>query len=257
MLLKALPLSISIILMSGCSTTLVAYTPQATGPLEKVKYTQGVGTLSLKDVDQEVFMYPTFKAQGPVEPTFTIGYANNATAEENFSPDNIKAYFRGSPVAIYTYTDKIAAIRTEKLGQQVGLAILGGLAAGAAAYGASHSTYTSSYSGAAYGRGGSIRYAGSNTVSVYDPVQGMLVGGAVAAGTGLGIQQLEFNAANKEQVASGILQQNTVEPRQMVMGNVVLKDCCDKFGSADDVIRFDVTANGKVSTFLFKRTSSH
>ena len=132
MLLKALSLSgFRIVLMSGCSTTLVSYTPQATGPLEKVKYTQGVGTLSLKDVDQEVFMYPTFKAQGPVEPTFTIGYANNASAEwRTFRLDNIKAYFRRRACSHrHVRTDKIAAIRNEKLGQRVGLAILEGLAA--------------------------------------------------------------------------------------------------------------------------------
>jgi hypothetical protein len=243
-----------VLLTSGCST-LVAYSPQASGSNQSVKYTQGVGTVSMRDSDQELFMYPAFKTQGPTQPTFVIGYANNAAAAENFSPENIKAYFRGTEVPIYTYTEKIAEIRNEKLGKQVALAILGGAAAVAAARNASRQTYTSNYSGSVWGRGGRVGFAGSSTVRVYDPAAGMLAGAAVGGATGLGIAQLEYNAQNQEAAAEAILQANTVEPQQMVTGSVILKGCCDVTLKNDDAIRFDVTANGKVSSFTFRRTA--
>ena len=186
-------------------------------------------------------------------PTFTIGYANNTDAPVNFSTENIKAYFRGELVQVYTYTEKIAEIQSEKRGKQVLLAIAGGLAAGAAAYSASRQTYTNNYSGYVQSRGRVTAFAGSNTVRVYDPMSGILVGAAVGGATGLGIQQLEYNAQNQEQSAGSILQENTIDSRQMVVGNLILKDCCDPFSKPNETIRFEVTVNGKVSVFEFAR----
>ena len=250
---RLLRVLLPVFLFSGCST-LVTYHPQTSGPTQTLRYAQGVGTLSIKDNDQEIFMYPAFKTQGPSQPTFIIGYANNAATSENFSPDNIKVYFRGSPVSIYTYTEKIEEIRNEKLGQQVALAILGGVTAVAAARNASKQTYTSNYSGSVWGRGGQTGFAGSSTLRVYDPGAGMLAGAAVGAVTGVGIAQLEFNARNQEQAAEAILQANTVDPQRLVTGVLILKNCCDKFPSGADDIRFEVLANGKASIFQFHRT---
>ena len=193
---------------SGCST-MVTYSGKANAPIQTIKYTQGVGSVIEKNEVQEIFMYPTFKMQGTAMPTFTIGYANNAGEPVNFTTDNVKAFFRGQPVPIYTYTERVAEIRSEKQSQQVALAIVGGLAAGAAAYGASNRTYRSNYNGYVAGRGGVTTFAGANTVRVYDPLAGIVAGAAVGGATGLGIQQLEFNAQNQEQAANSILQANT------------------------------------------------
>jgi hypothetical protein len=242
------------VLVSGCSTT-IAYTPRANPETQQtLKYTDGVGTLSEKDEARELFVYSRFKTQGPTQPTFTIGYANNTAEPVNFSTDNIKAYFRGAPVQIYTYTERIAEIQSEKQAKQVALAIIGGLAAGAAAYGASRQTYRSNYSGAVVGRRGVTTFAGSNTVRVYDPVAGMLAGAAVGGATVLGIRQIEYNAENQEQSANSILQLNTVEPLQMVTGDLVLKNCCDPYPQPNDLVRLEVTASGKTSVFEFART---
>ena len=90
---------------------------------------------------------------------------------------------------------------------------------------------------------------------MYDPLNGMLVGTAVGGATALGVQQLEYSAQNQEQSANSILQENTVGPQRMVTGDVILKDCCDPYGSPKkDTIRFEVTVNGKVSVFEFIRT---
>ncbi|NDZ13572.1 hypothetical protein [Variovorax sp. WS11] len=238
--------------LSGCST-MVAYTPKANAPIQTLKYTQGVGTVAEKNESHEIFMYPTFRTQGTTMPTFTIGYANNGGEAINFTPDNVKAFFRGQPVPIYTYTERIAEIQSEKQAKQIALAIVGGLAAGAAAYGASRQTYRSNYSGYTAGPRGIRTFAGTSTVRVYDPLAGIVAGAAVGGATGLGIQQLESNAQNQEQAAHSILQANTVEPLQMVTGDLVLKGCCDPYPKAQDVIRFEVTAGGKVAVFEFER----
>jgi len=238
--------------LSGCST-MVAYSPKANAPIQSLKYTQGVGTVTEKNESQEIFMYPTFRTQGTTMPTFTIGYANNGGEAVDFTPDNVKAFFRGQPVPIYTYTERIAEIQSEKQAKQIALAIVGGLAAGAAAYGASRQTYRSNYSGYTAGPRGVRTFAGTNTVRVYDPLAGIVAGAAVGGATGLGIQQLEYNAQNQEQAANSILQANTVDPLHLVTGDLVLKDCCDPYPKAQDTIRFEVTANGKVAVFEFER----
>lgn len=243
---------ISALATSGCST-MVAYSAKPNAPAQALKYSQGVGTVSERSEVHEVFMFPTFKTQGTTMPTFTIGYANNGGEAINFDTSNIKAYFRGQPVPIYTYTERIAEIQNEKRGQQVALAILGGLAAGAAAYNASHQTYTTNYHGYVAGRGGVATFAGANTVRVYDPLAGIVAGAAIGGATGLGVQQLEFNAQNQEQAANSILQTNTVDPLHMVSGELILRNCCDPYAQANDLIRFEVTASGKTSVFEFER----
>lgn len=238
--------------LTGCKT-MVSYAPSAQDPTQTLRYAQGVGTLTQKTDTDEVFMYPTFRTQGTTDPTFTIGYANNSGRAVNFDVSNVKAYFRGQPVPIYTYTEKVAQIESDKRAQQVALAIVGGLAAGAAAYSASRRTYTSNYTGYASNRYGTTTFSGYNSVRVYDPMSGILAGAAVGGATAVGISQIEYTAQNQQQAASAILQANTVEPLQMVSGALILKACCDPFAKKDDEVRFEVTVSGKTSIFVFNR----
>jgi hypothetical protein len=240
------------VVASGCST-LVIYHPRVATADQSLTFAQGVGTVSERDTAHELYMYSTFKTQGVAQPTFTIGYANSSDEPILFSSDNVKAFFRGASVPIYTYSEKIEEIKNEKLGKQIGLAILGGLAAAAAANAASHQTYTSNYSGAVGNRYGVTRFAGSNVVRVYDPTSGLIAGAAVGGVTGLGIQQIAFNAQNQELAAEAILQANTVGSKQAVGGQIILRGCCDMNVAGDDVLRFEVTANERVSVFEFLR----
>ena len=241
--------------LTGCKT-MVSYAPSVKGPTQTLKFTQGVGTLTQKTETDEIFMYPTFRMQDTTDPTFTIGYANNSGQSINFDVSNVKAYFRGQPVPIYTYTQKVAEIESEKRGQQIALAIVGGLAAGAAAYGASSRTYTSSYSGYASNRFRTTTFSGYNTVRVYDPMSGILAGAAVGGATAVGISQIEYTAQSKQEAASAILQANTVDPLQMVSGALILKECCDPFAKKDDMVRFEVTVSGKTAVFEFNRAAA-
>lgn len=244
--------SAALLVLTGCST-MVAYSAKQASPTQSIRYTQGVGTVSERDELQEVFMYPTFKAQGVTQPTFTIGFANNSGEPINFTPDNVKAFFRGQPVQIYSYTERIAEIQSERQAKQIALAIIGGLAAGAAAHSASRQTYTSNYSGFVSGRRGITNFAGTGTTTVYNPAAGILAGAAVGGATGLGIQQIAYDAQHQEQYANSILQANTVEPMQLVTGDLIIRACCDPYPRPDDVVRFEVTARGKTSVFEFSR----
>lgn len=100
---------------------------------------------------------------------------------------------------------------------------------------------------------GVATFSGSNRTTVYDPASGLLAGAAVGGVTALGVQQIAYDAKNQEQYANSILQANTVEPMQVVTGDLVLKGCCDPYPKADDLVRFEVTARGKTSVFEFLR----
>jgi uncharacterized protein YceK len=252
--LKLSALATGLLILSGCST-MVSYSPKESGPDQAVRYDQGVGTLSIKNDDHEIFIYPTFKMQSAEEPTFTISFVNKGDQPVNFSVENVKAYFGTRPIQVYSYEEKVAEIQTTKRSKQIALAILGGVAAVAAANAASQQTYTGSYSGSVWNRRGATSFVGSNTVQVNDPMRGFVAGAAVGGATGLGIRQIEFNAQNQELAANNILQQNTVDPQRVVTGNIILKDCCEMNYGVGQPIRLEVSINDKVSSFKFVRTS--
>ena len=237
--------------LGGCST-LVTYSPQQIDANQSLKFAQGIGTLTSKGDDHEMFMHTTFRTQPPARPTFSFGYANNSSTDVNFGPENIKAFYRGNPVPIYTYESRVAEIQAEKRGKQVALAILGGLAAVAAAQSASRQTYTTNYSGAVYGRRGYVgSYFGNSTTRVYDPAAGIFAGAAVGGATVYGIGQIEHSAQAEEDAAQAILQTNTVGAQKMVTGQVMVKDCCDIVPKENDKLRFEVTVGAVTRVFEF------
>ncbi|MDR0577999.1 MAG: hypothetical protein LBI87_10820 [Candidatus Accumulibacter sp.] len=244
------------IMTTGCST-IVTYKPQTTGESQTLQFNQGVGVLSVKDTDQEVFMYPTYRTQKTDSPTFTIGYANNGTENVNFSPDNVKAYFRSEQMPLYSYDERIAEIQSEKEAKQALLAVLGGLAAVGAAHASSRQTYNTKYSGFVSSPRNFVGFAGSTKTTVYDPAAGILAGAMVGGATVLGVRQLEYSAQAQEQAAASMLQATTVEPLKMVSGDLIVKNCCDQFVKPNDMLRFEVTAKGKVYEFNFVRQKSN
>lgn len=251
-MIRLIAASLVVMLMTGCST-LVTYQPKDNGQ-QQLRYVQGVGSATVADTQSELFMYPTFKLQsGSSIPTFTLGYANHSIQPVTFSPDNIRAYFNNQPVPLYTYEDRVSEIRNEKIGKQVALAILGGIAAYQGAKAASHQTYTTSVQGAVWNRRGVTSFSGMSTTRVYDPMAGIAVGATVGAFTGIGLQQIEYNAQNEEMAANNMLQTTTVDPLYSTQGEVLLHKL-DPF-SKDSVLRFEVTIAGKVSVFEFNRKS--
>lgn len=245
-------IAIVAIMNTGCSTT-VTYKPQATGESQTLQFNQGVGVLTVKDTDQEIYMYPTYRTQKTQMPTFTIGYANNGEENINFGIDNVKAYFRGNLVPLYSYDERVAEIQAQKEAKEALVAIIGALAAAGAAHAASRQTYRTNYSGYVRSRHNFVGFAGSNKTTVYDPLTGIIAGAAVGGAAVMGIRQIEYNAQAEEEAAASILQMTTVEPLKMVTGELIVKDCCDPFVKPDDMLRFEVTAKEKTYVFDFAR----
>jgi hypothetical protein len=234
--------------VSGCATTLASYKPADN---QIVMYNQGVGTVTDDERDFSLIMYPTFKYQSPAErPTFTLVVQDRGTRPIDFDPAGIRAFFDGRECHVYSLEERIGEIRRTARRKQIALAIVGGLAAGAAGYAAAHSTTT--YSG--YGYDGYHSFYTSGTIQTYDPAAGILAGAAVGATTGIGIRQIQNAAGFQEQAAQGIFQHTTVTPGSTVVGQIMLKPD----STASGTLRLEVPIRGQIMTFAFiKSTASY
>lgn len=224
--------------LSGCATV-TTYQPS---PSQQVVYTDGVGEIRA-ETDSAVFtIYPTFKYQGPSDiPTFTLMVQNKGGQSLDFVPAQIAAYVDDKPCGVYSLEERVAQIHSSKVKKQIALAVLGGLAAGASAYAASHSTatYTS------YGHVGRAGFYQTATIRTYDPGAGIFAGAVVAGATGLAVGQVARNANSEEAAAQGIFQRNTIAPGATVVGQLMLK------AHGTSHIRIDVPANGHATEFDF------
>jgi uncharacterized protein YceK len=135
-----------VVAVSGCATTLTSYKPADT---QGVTNNQGVGSITSESSDTSLTVYPTFRYQSDSElPTFTLMVKDNGSQSLDFDPENVRAFLDDRQCHIYTLEERIGEIRRQKRRKQIALAIAGGLAAGASAYAASHSTTT--YTGYGY-----------------------------------------------------------------------------------------------------------
>jgi hypothetical protein len=218
-----------------------------------------VGEVTWETNEFVLTMYPTFRYQSPSDvPTFTLMVQNKTSHDIDFVPENIHAWLDSNSCHVYTLEERIGEIRSAAKRKQIALAVVGGLAAGAAAYSASHQTTT--YSG--YGTATSINSYGavrqtsfftSGTIQTYDPAAGILAGAAVGAATGVGIHQSGDAAGHQEQAAQGIFQHATVHPGTTIVGQVMLRPTSNQFGT----LRLDVPVGSAPTTFMFvKKTTS-
>jgi hypothetical protein len=235
----------TLMLLTGCATQMVSYAP---APDQVVVYNQGVGAITWETNDAVLTMYPTFRLQSPDDiPTFTLMVQNKTNHSFDFVPESIQAYLDDSGCHVYTYEERVAEIRSTAKKKQIALAIVGGLAAGAAAYGASHQTTT--YSG--YATNGYRSVWTSGTIQTYDPAAGIFAGAAVGAVTVVGIHQIGTAAGYEVQAAQAIFQHTTIRPGTTIVGQVMLKVAKNHFST----VRLDVPVDTAPSTFMFaKRT---
>ncbi len=180
-----------LMLLTGCATQLTSYAPTAN---QTVVYDQGIGAITWEGDGVVLTMYPTFSYQSPSDiPTFTLMVQNKTSRNIDFLPESIHAYLDDHDCHVYTLQERVGEIRSAAKRKQITLAVLGGLAAGAAAYGASHQTTT--YSG--YATNGYRSVWTSGTIQTYDPASGILAGAAVGAATGVGIHQIAKTPHNR------------------------------------------------------------
>jgi hypothetical protein len=233
--------------MTGCATQLTSYAPTAN---QSVVYDQGVGSITWETDEAVLTMYPTFRFQSPADiPTFTLMVQNKTDHNIDFVPESIQAYLDDRDCHVYTLEERVGEIRSAAKRKQIALAVVGGLAAGAAAYGASHQTTTYS----SYGQVGYHQFWTSGTIQTYDPAAGIFAGVAVGAATGVGIHQLAKAAGYEIQAAQAIFQHSTIRPGTTIVGQVMLKPAKSQAG----MLRLDVPIDTARSTFMFaKKTTS-
>jgi hypothetical protein len=237
----------TLMLLTGCATQLTSYAPTAS---QTVQYDQGVGAITWETDEAVLTMYPTFRFQSPSDiPTFTLMVQNKTNHNIDFAPGSIQAYLDDHDCHVYTLEERVGEIRGAAKRKQIALAVIGGRAAGAAAYGASHQTTTYS----SYGQVGYHQFWTSGTIQTYDPAAGILAGAAVGAATGVGIHQIARAAGYEEQAAQAIFQHSTIRPGTTIVGQVMLKPASRQ----DGTLRLDVPVNTARSTFTFaKKTTS-
>jgi hypothetical protein len=236
-----------LIVLTGCATQLTSYAP---APNQTVEYDQGVGAITWETNETVLTLYPTFRFQSPSDiPTFTLMVQNKTNHNVDFDPEGIHAYLDDRECHVYTLEERVGEIRSAAKRKQIALAVVGGLAAGAAAYGASHqtATYTS------YGYVGNRQFWTTGTMQVYDPAAGIFAGAAVGVATGVGIHQIARAAGYEEQAAQAIFQHSTIKPGTTIVGQVMLKRPPSQYGT----LRLDVPIDAARSTFMFtKKTTS-
>jgi hypothetical protein len=237
---------LTLLLLTGCATQLTSYAPT---PSQTVVYDQGVGAITWETDEAILTMYPTFRYQFPSDiPTFTLMVQNKTDHNIDFQPESIHAYLDDHECHVYTVEERIAEIRSTAKKKQIALAIVGGLAPGAAAYGASHQTTTYS----SYTQVGRHQYWTTGTIQTYDPAAGILAGAAVGAANGIGVHQIAKAAGFEEQAAEAIFQHTTIRPGTTIVGQVMLKLTSTQYAT----LRLDVPVDTASSTFMFAKNTT-
>lgn len=166
----------------------------------------------------------------------------------DFAPAGIHAYLDDHECHVYLLEERIGEIRSAAKRKQIALAVIGGLAAGATAYGASHQT--TSY--ASYGAVGNHQFWSSGTIQTYDPASGIFAGAAVGAVTGIGIHQIATAAGYQEETAQAIFQHSTIRPGTTVVGQVMLKAASSQYST----LKLDVPVETARILFAFAKITT-
>ncbi len=227
--------------LAGCATH-VSYAPRPTHPAQTVSAERGVGTLSERDANGALHLAPTFRRQTSTEPVFTIAYANTSDHAVAFGPAQVRASFRGAPVALVTREEKAAQRSVGDVAGEVAVVLLGAVAVVAALYGLSQPVVALQDTGV-----GRVRVVG-----VDDGFVTAVVAGSLADA---GLQQLDDTAQTRAAAAAAILIRRLVSPQQLATGQLMLKGCCERALREGDVVRFDVDVDGRAHAFEFLRTA--
>jgi hypothetical protein len=117
----------------------VSFAAQATNGKRptSVEFNQGVGTVTVQATDATLMMYSTFRYQAPNDiPTFRLMVQNTSNHDIDFDPETLTATLDADECHVYTMEERVQEIRRSATRKKIALAIVGGLAAGAAGYAA-------------------------------------------------------------------------------------------------------------------------
>jgi hypothetical protein len=177
---------------------------------ETVRYKQGVPTLDLWTEGGGVQITPMPMAEGRVN--FAVAVFNNLNQPVNFGGSNITALNGANPVKILTLEDAIHRAEKKAFWTSFGIALLGGLAAGAAA------SQRNTYHSTAYTPYGTYHFRGS-----YPSLAGQVQANQIANDTAYTLAALQYRLdETRERLANNLVQLNTVDPGQMYGGRIIL-----------------------------------
>jgi hypothetical protein len=211
--------------------------PIQVGP-ETVRYQQGVPTLDLEMNDGVAQVTPLAFDHGSL--VFSVAVYNDSERPANFGIENATVLHENRPIGIFTKDDLVKKAKNRAMWTQIGLGVLGGLAAGAAA---SQRDY---YSSTWMTPRGTYR-------SWFDApsAAGQFEAAAITAGTVYGIaavqNQLDRTVA---MLGNSVVQLTTIDPGESYAGKIVLAKIAPK--SFPSRVNLTINWNGEAYPFTFQ-----
>jgi hypothetical protein len=198
---------------------------------EGARYLQGVPTLDLQQQRGAVQLrFLEWDHGGAV---FAVGVYNGGPDPANVGLENLHASAGGSPVRVYTLDELKSRAKNRAMWGKIGLAVLGGLGAAAAA------SQRDTYSGHITGPYGSYHYSGS-----YPSLAGQLQADRILDNTSAGMALIQYRLDQAIETARNyLLQTTTVDPGMTFAGLVFVQKL--DYGKAPLEFRLDVDWNGE------------
>lgn len=205
---------------------------------QTLRYFKGVPTVGLELNDGVVQVTPMAFDHGNF--VFGVAVYNDSFGPANFGIENVAATFGPAPVRIYTKDELVKKAKNRAFWSQFGLALLGGVAAGAAA--SQRDYYSSTY----ITPRGTYR-SWFSAPSIAGQYQAAAITGATAFGIATIQNQLDRTVAL---LGDDVLQITTVDPGESYGGQAVIAKISPKSMPA----RIDLTIswNGESYPFSFQ-----
>jgi hypothetical protein len=228
------------------STTAIASPNWEIQPIQKgsatERFLRGVPTVDLELNDGVVEITPLPLDHGSL--AFSIAVYNDSRRPSNMGIEQIHVTFNGQPVAVFTEQALVKKAKNRAMWSQIGLALLGGVAAGAAASQRIH--YRSTF----------ITPRGTYRSWFSAPsVAGQFHAAAITASTGYGIAAVQGQLDRTIGVLGDqVIQLTTVDPGESYAGEFVIDKIRPK--SLPAIVDVTIDWNGESYPFEFQLAKS-
>lgn len=205
---------------------------------ETLRFDQGVPTLDLQRQQGSVQIRPLPLDHG--SPAFSVAVFNASPRSANFGIENLTVQAGDKPVSVFSVDQLVRKAKSRARWTQIGIAMLGGIAAGVAA------SQTDTYHGY-------IRTPRGSYVSSYSGPSafGQLQATALTAGAAHGIAAVQYNLdRTRDVLGDSIVQTTTLYPQQSYAGKIVL----EKIPLDERPVRISIVVmwNGEQYPFAFQ-----
>lgn len=175
---------------------------------ETVRYQQGVATVDLRLQRGAVQIRPLPLDHGSL--AFSVAVFNGANVPANIDSTSFEGQAGEQHLAVFSVNQLAKKAKSRAMWKQIGLAALGGLAAGAAA------SQRDTYSGTVH-----TPYGAYTSYYSAPSAIGQLQSMAIAAGTGVGIAQIRNNLDRTlEALGNDVVRMSTIDPGQTYGGKI-------------------------------------